>query len=174
MKKIISLALTLCFINLCIGTPVLAASVNVKTGTRVSIIIPYIKTSKNTIAGEKINAKVENDVKINGVTVFKEGDNAVLNVADVKKSGFVGSPGQILLINGHITDVNGEIHPIELYHQITGDEKTYPKVLLGVSIFFLWPLALFAFVKGGDAKILQHAPMEVSLRQDFVFSPQKL
>ncbi len=39
---------------------------------------------------------------------------------------------------------------------------------MGVGIF-LWPLLLFGFVKGGQAKINTGKIFEVSLRNDFVF-----
>ena len=152
----------------------LSATIQVKEGTRIPVVVTCLKTSKNTVAGEKINAKIQNDIKINGVVIFKKDDNAIINVSDVKKSGFVGNPGEILLVNGNITDANGNTHNIEYQHKITGEEKTYPKVLLGVSIFFLFPLALFGFVKGGDAKVVQHTPIDVSLRNGFDFTPESL
>ena len=53
--------------------------------------------------------------------------------------------------------------------QIVGDEKTWPKVCLGVSIFFLWPLALCAFVKGGQAKLNTLPPIDTRLSTEFMF-----
>lgn len=174
MKKLFVCILLLTFINMIGIAPAYCVSVNVKEGMRVPIVITYLKTSKNTIAGEKINAVIQDDIKLNGVLVFKKNGLAVLNVADVKRSGFIGIPGEMVLIGGKIADANGEEHNIEFQHTITGEEKTYPKVLLVTSLFFLFPLALFAFVKGGDAKLIQHAPLDVTLRNGFIFVPEKL
>lgn len=174
MKKIVTFLLLIAFLNtqaICFAAD---NSVKVNGGINIPVVVTYLKTSKNTVAGEKINASVEEDIKINEVVVFKKGDKVTLNVADVKKSGFVGNPGEMLIVNGKIFDTNGDEHNIEYYHKITGEEKTYPKVLLGVSLFFLWPLALFGFVKGGDAKVVQHAPIGVSLKSGFDFMPQNL
>lgn len=174
MRKIVTCLVLFAFLNLTSNMQAFSAPVKVNEGTKVPIVVTYLKTSKNTIAGEKINAAIEDDVKINNVVVFKKGDSAVLNVVDVKKSGFIGTPGEIQIVNGKIRDANGEDHNIEYFHKITGEEKTYPKVLLGVSIFFLFPLALFGFVKGGDAKVVQHTPIDVTVKNSFNFTPQNL
>ncbi len=168
MKKIFCTFLSLIFINQFAAAAFCASPVNVPAGTRVPIIVSYIKTSKNTISGEKVNAQVERDIKVGGVVVFKEGARAVLNVADSKKSGFMGSPGIVHLVNGTVLDANQDIHRTEFYHKITGDEKTWPKVVCCLG-FFLLPLLLFGFVKGGDAKIIQHTPITVEISDGFTF-----
>lgn len=174
MKRFIIYFMLVAFVNMIGLAPAYCATIKVKEGMRIPLVITYLKTSKNTIAGEKINAVIQDDIKLNGVLVFKKDGVAVLNVADVKKAGFIGIPGEMVLIGGKVADLNGDEHNIEFQHKITGEEKTYPKVLLVTSLFFLFPLALFAFVKGGDAKLIQHAPLEVTLRNGFDFTPAKL
>ncbi len=51
-----------------------------------------------------------------------------------------GESGEILLINGTAEDVKGIAHPIEFNYKITGEEKTWPKVMGAVSIFFCFRL----------------------------------
>lgn len=172
MKKIFSLFLLITFLNL--YSPVLAKTIDVKSGVRVPITVKSKNTSRHIIAGQKIDAIIEDDVKVNNILVFKKGDPATINISDVKKAGFLGNAGEMYLVNGEISDINGEKHLIEYNQKIIGDEKTYPKVLLGVSIFFLFPLALFAFVKGGQAELCPNKVIDVAVRNDFKFDTEKL
>jgi hypothetical protein len=123
------------------------------------------------VEGEKQKATVESDVLVNNVLVFKKGAKATLYVTDVKKAGLIGIPGKILISNGKVFDVNGNEHNIEYLNKIEGVEKTYPKVLVGISIFLLFPLALFTFVKGGEAKTSQQIPINTILNENFDFRP---
>jgi hypothetical protein len=169
MKKIIAACLLALFVNL--HAHVFAVeSVNVRKGLVIPITLNTVQTSKNTVVGEKIAGTIDKDVRINNAVVFQRGDKAVLNVADARKARFWGNPGEMLIINGRIYDANGDEHTIEYYSKIVGEEKTWPKVLGVVSLFFLFPLALFGFVKGGDAKVMS-APIDVSLRDGFEFVP---
>lgn len=172
MKKILSLILLLAIFNM--YNPVLAKTIEVKSGIRIPITVKSEFTSKNVQAGEKIDAIIDEDIKIKDVLVFKRGDAVVLNVSDVKKAGFLGHAGEMYLVNGEAIDANGDKRPIEYNRKITGEEKIYPKVCLGVSIFFLWPLALFGFVKGGQAKVSPSKVIDVSVRNDFDFKYEKL
>ena len=170
MKKFISLFICFSFI-LVFPVSVMAEQIQVKSGLNIPLVFTEYKTSKNTISGEKIKAVIENDVKINDIVIFKKNDNAVLYAVDTKKAGFVGIPGQISLINGKVTDINGIQRNIEYTQRIEGQEKNYPKILLGVSIFMLFPLALFGFVKGGEAELSQQIPINVRLNEDFKYEP---
>ena len=75
----------------------------------------------------------------------------------------------MVLYGGKVYDANGNEHKFDFNRQIEGEEKTWPKVCLGVSIFFLWPLALCAFVKGGQAKLNPLPPIETRLSTEFMF-----
>lgn len=154
--------------------PVFAQTIEIKEGTRIPLTVKAEHSSKNVEAGQNVNAIIDEDVIVNDVTVFKKGDNATIKVSDVKKAGFVGTPGEIQLINGEVVDALGNKHSIEYNQKITGEEKTYPKVLLATSVFFLFPLALFGFVKGGQAKISPNKVIDVSVRHSFEYSTEKL
>lgn len=170
LKKIVASILLCAFLNICvINNMCLAAAVQVKSGRQISVVLKEKETSKTVTPGEKIKGQIEYDVKIDGVKVFKAGDLAVLNVADVRKARCWGNPGEMLIVNGSVTDANGIAHRTEFYRKITGEEKSYPKVLGAISIFFLFPLALFGFVKGGQAELLPRLPIEVTLADDFTF-----
>lgn len=174
MKKIFSLFLLIVFLN--VYTPVLAASIEVREGTRVPITVTSEYTSKTIESGQRINAIIEDDVKINNVIVFKKGDNAILNISDVKKAGFVGMSGMMEIVNGSVTDIHGEKHSIDFEQTIVGEEKNWPKACVGLGVItvVLIPLALFGFVRGGQAKISPSKVIEVSIRNNFEFVPEKL
>lgn len=175
MKKFTScfLLVLLCF-NFCKFAVCHAAQnshkVNVKSGTSVSIIIPTYKTSKNTMVGEQIPAEIYRDVFVDNVKVFRQGDIAFLNVTAVKKAGCLGQAGKIQVINGTANDANGDSRKVRLYYTVSGEEKAYPKILLGVSLFLLWPLALTGFVKGEEAQFSQMAPLDIFVDEDFTFT----
>ena len=167
INKVISLllALSVLHINATIG---ICAPIKVKEGTSVYVTIDENKTSKNTISGEKIKAKIADDVKVDNTVVFKKDDNALLYVSDVKSNGFLGNAGEILLFGAMVYDKKGNKHSSEIYYKITGNDKTYPKVLMTTGLI-IWPLLLFGFVRGGHAKIPQKYPIEVRIKNDFIY-----
>jgi len=166
VKKVLIIFLLLSFFNM-FSLP--AQSVcYVSAGRKIPLIYIGEKvSSKNLASGDKISVEVQSDVKVNNTIIFKQGGEGVLNVADARKARFWGNPGEILLINGTVQDVKGNPHPVEFTYKITGQEKTWPKVMGVVSIFFLFPLALFGFVKGGQAELLPNKTINVTLLNDF-------
>lgn len=166
MKKGLCLLLLLSFINL-ITLPAQSACY-VSAGKKIPLVYVGEKlTGKDLASGDKINVEVQSDVKVNNVIVFKQGGEGFLNVADTRKARFWGNPGEMLLINGTVQDIKGNPHPVEFTYKITGEEKTWPKVMGAISIFFLFPLALFGFVKGGQAELLPNKTINVTLLNDF-------
>lgn len=166
-NKIVSLLLVVLIIHInatmCIGVPI-----KVKEGTSVYVTVNENKPSKNTVSGEKIKAKIADDVKVDNTVVFKKDDNALLYVSDVKSNGFLGNAGEILLFGATVYDNKGSKHSSEVYYKIAGNDKTYPKVLMTTGLL-IWPLLLFGFVRGGHAKIPQKYPIEVRIKNDFIY-----
>lgn len=167
INKVIAslLVLLLLNVNAMVGV---CTSVKVKEGLSVYVTIDENKTSKNIISGEKIKAKIADDVKVDNTVVFKKDDNALLYVSDVKSNGFLGNAGEILLFGAMVYDSKGNKHSGEIYYKITGNDKTYPKVLMTTGLI-IWPLLLFGFVRGGHAKIPQKYPIEVRIKNDFIY-----
>ena len=166
-KNIVSLLLFILISNstiLCVN----CKPITIREGVSVYVIVYKKKTSKNTTPGESIKAKIHENVIIDNVTVFKKGDNALLYVSDVKSNGFIGNAGEILLYGATLYDSKGIKHSGEIYYKIKGEEKNYPKVLMTTGII-IWPLLLFGFVRGGHAKIPQMFPIEVRVKNDFIF-----
>ena len=97
MRKIFIMFLLCSFFNL-ITLPAQSACY-VSAGKKIPLVYVGEKvTGKNLTSGEKINVEIQRDVKVNNITVFKQGDAGALNVADARKARFWGSPGEILLI----------------------------------------------------------------------------
>jgi hypothetical protein len=167
MKKIITSFLLFAFCNVC--TPVLAA-VKVSANTSVPITIEKMETSKTVFTGGTINAIIAEDVIVDGVKVFQQGDKANLNVINAKKAGFVGIPGEMTISGGKVFDTKGVAHRVDYTSQLVGEEKTWPKVMLGCGIFIiLAPLALFGFVKGGQAQMLPSTIIDTRLTSEFTY-----
>ena len=169
MKKFIALSLNLVLIFALFSNNLAYAlsSTKVYAGTKIPLATEQLYTSKEVESGVKVIAKVQNDIKIDGVIVFKEGSMASINVSDADKARCWGRPGYIMIANGTVQDVKGINRPVEITQKFVGEEKTYPKVLGCISIFFLWPLALFGFVHGGQGKIMPGKTFNVTLLSDF-------
>lgn len=167
MKKLFT---TLLLIAFCSVTVIPANAVTVNAGRKIPIVYNGEKVTGKTLeSGDKIYAEVQADIKVNNVLVFKQGAEVTLNVADAKKARCWGNPGELMLVNGTVQDAKGISRPVEYTYKITGEEKTWPKVMGAVSIFFLFPLALFGFVKGGQATLLPGKTINATLLSDFNF-----
>lgn len=168
MKKIFTLLLLIAFTQCTTIAP--ANALLVSAGRKIPIVYNGEKvTGKTVSSGDKIYAEIQSDVTVNNVVVFKQGGLVTLNISDAKKARCWGNPGEMLLVNGTAEDAKGIAHPIDYTYKITGEEKTWPKVLGAVSIFFLFPLALFGFVHGGQAELLPGKSINATLLSDFNF-----
>lgn len=175
MKKFLATFLSIAFVFQFTLLPSCAKinSVKVKSGTTIPVAVSTEQNSKNVAVGTKIEAVIDKDIIVNDVVVFKKGDRATLNVAQVKKAGFVGIPGELTIAGGEIFDANNTPHQIDFTKNYVGQEKTWPKVCLGCGLLIiLAPIALFGFVKGGQAEIRPFIPIEIKTSQDFDFSPE--
>lgn len=45
------------------------------------------------------------------------------------------SAGTIQVINGTANDANGDSRKVRFYYTVSGEEKAYPKMMLGISLF---------------------------------------
>ena len=145
--------------------------IKIKSKTKVPVIVTHVVTSKNVHTGQKIEAQICRNIVINNVTVFKDGDRAVLNVMYSKKAGILGVPGKMTIRDGEVFDINGKEYKVDLEQILTGKSKLYPKILSTISLFFLWPLLFFALVRGGEAEVPTGTPIETLIRNNAVFVP---
>lgn len=167
MKKIVSMLCLMAFVG--VYSPV-TANINVPANTSVTIAVEQTQTSKTVVSGSTIEARIVDDVIRDNVLVFRKGDRAILNVMTAKKAKFVGVPGEMVISGGKVFDVNGDEHRFDFTKQIVGEEKTWPKVCLGCGLFIiLAPVALFGFIKGGQAEIVPTANLDVRTVSPFSF-----
>lgn len=92
-----------------------------------------------------------------------------MHIGEIEKAKCWGKAGKLVVSNGYVYDVKGNKHKILFSKIYYGEDKTWPKVLGVVSIFFLWPLALFGFVQGGQANVSASAEIETTLASQFNF-----
>lgn len=148
MKRYISSFCLICLFLACAP----AQALIVKDGIEIVVVPNSITTSKK-IPDYNLQATIAEDVFYKGVKIFSSGDKAILTVQDSEKAGFFGNGGSLLVANGYAYDVKGNKRKISFTRNIDGKDKTWPKVLCTTGIL-LWPLLLFGFVKGGEAKLL--------------------
>lgn len=172
MKKILILVLLFGLININI-LPCYAKTVKVRANTPVEFTVSEVKSSADTAVGEKVSITVDSDVIVNGVKVFKTGAKGYLLVNDVQKRAFWGQGGKIIVTRGKVFDANGQAHRIEFTKEYAGKDTTWSVVVatLGLATVILFPLGLFGFVRGKDAKTLMNVPLEANILDEFYFTP---
>lgn len=148
MKKIIA---AICLISLLtVSMPVQALTV--KDGIDITVIPKGLTTTKD-IRDYNIQATIKDDVIYQGVKIFKSGDKANLTIQDFEKAGAWGNGGKLLVANGYAYDTKGNKRKISFTKQIQGHDKNWVKGTCAAGII-LWPLLLFGFVKGNEAKLM--------------------
>ncbi len=163
MKKIIASLLLLNFLL----TPALATNVKVpKDTTTILLTVDKSVDSKNVVTGAVLNAKISENVYVNKHLIFKEGTPATVNVTFVKPATIMGAPGEIILENGKVKDVNGDNHILMFGRKFQGNAKLYPKVFTAVGIL-CWPCLFFGLAKGGQAVVPTNYEIPATLRDDF-------
>ena len=172
MRKFFISILILLFLNINV-MPCYAKIVKVKANTPVEFTISEVKSSADTTAGEKIAITVDQDVIVDGVKVFKTGAKGFLYINNVQKRAFWGQGGKIIVTRGKIYDANGQARRVEFTKEYVGKDTTWSVVVatLGLATVILFPLGLFGFVRGKDAKTLMNVPLEAILIDEFYFTP---
>lgn len=163
MKKIIANLCLVCLLTICI--PVQALTV--KEGTEI-VVVPNAITTSKKIEEYKIQATISEDVLYKGVKIFKSGDKAILTIQDFEKAGFFGNGGKLLIANGYAFDAKGNKRKISFTKNIEGKDKTWVKVTTAAGLL-LWPLLLFGFVKGGEAKLMPKDEIFATTMSTFEF-----
>lgn len=172
MKKIFILFLLISFLNIDI-LPCYAKTVKVKANTPVTFTVSEVKSSADTTEGEKIAISIDEDVIVNGVSVFKTGGKGFLYINEVQKRAFWGQGGKIIITKGKIYDANGTARRIEFTKEYVGKDTTWSVVVatLGLATIILFPLGLFGFVRGKDAKTVPNIQLEATTLDEFNFTP---
>ncbi len=163
MKRIIVLVCMVTFLNCFI--PVWAFTV--KEGLDITIL-PNTLTSTEDIRDFSINAVIKEDVFYNGNKIFKAGDKALLMIQDYKPAGCWGIGGKLLVANGYAYDAKGNKRRISFSKNINGHDKNWVKGVCCAGLL-LWPLLLFGFIKGEEAKLMNKDEIYAITMNSFEF-----
>lgn len=150
MKLIVLSILTLFLVTFA-GKSLAVVDVNIPKGTRALVQIDENYVGKNLKIGDRIEATLLNDVKVEDKTILMSGSGAYIMVANAEASHFAGNGGVIKLENGAVYYKNRK-HMFDFNCTIVGKEKEWVKVTTSAGIVF-FPLLFFGLVKGGEAKI---------------------
>ena len=164
MKKILVLFCLVAFCNL--YSPLVANALQVPADTEITLTSVNGVTSKNP--DNVIQMQITEDVIINGVKVFAADGKATLNIVDYESAGFFGNGGEMTIGNGYVYDTKGVKHKIVLTKKFEGKDKTWVKVTTAAGLI-LWPLLLFGFVKGGEAKLTPNIELTVNTSSAFTY-----
>lgn len=149
-KKLTSLFILTVFSSTLLGSEVVLAG-EIPKGTKALIQIEQEYIGKNLKAGEEIQGRLVNDVKVNGRTIVKAGTPSYFVVKEAESSRFAGNGGIIQLENGSVY-TNNSRYLFDFKETITGKEKEWVKVTMSTGVI-LFPLLLAGLVKGGQAEI---------------------
>jgi hypothetical protein len=120
----------------------------IKAGTVVPLELMNTLTSKNAKSGQIVDFRVVGDIKVDGQTVISAGSVAQGQITRLKKSGLLGSEGELDISIKSVKAVDGTI--VYLSGGQLSDEGSN-KVALSIVLTIL---CLFGFlIKGGKAEI---------------------
>ena len=123
-------------------------TVLLKAGTVIPMELISTITSKNARSGQMVDFRVMSDVKVDGKTVIAAGSIAQGQIVRAKKSGLLGSEGELEISVKTIEAVDGTI--VYLSSNNVSDEGSN-KVALSIVLTLC---CLFGFlIKGGQAEI---------------------
>ncbi|MEB3286251.1 MAG: hypothetical protein VKJ04_01985, partial [Vampirovibrionales bacterium] len=127
--------------------------INVPGMTSVPIMLKQPVYGNSLQAGDRIPVAVGENIQIDGVQIFKKGDPGYLLVDRSTHTKAFGRGGALDIRSGMVRDVKGTEHPIQFTQHSKGANDGSAVVLPVISLFVLWPLALFAFRNGREASI---------------------
>ena len=154
-KKIISLCLLIAFISV---QQVVFAN-EIPKGTKALVQLENSYKGKQLNIGDRLDCRLINDVKVNGKTIIHSGSKVDLFIKDAESSHFAGGGGLIIIENG-VVYAQDKRYMFDISETVNGKDKEWVKVTVCTGII-LWPLLLFAFVKGSQAKIPANKIYEV-------------
>lgn len=167
MKKLFTMLLLAFFTTSFYAPQVMAATqVKVSRGTRVLVQIDKTYSGKKLKMGDEINATLVNDVIVSGKKVLAAGQDVYLLVDDAEPAHCWGRGGEIRISKAYTYGQN-EKYMFSLSENVEGKDKAWviPVSCVG---FFLLPLLLVGFVKGGQAVIPANKIYEIRFDNEYV------
>lgn len=124
-----------------------AQQILIPSGTPISAYVEKLIDADDVNEGQEVILRVQQPVKIQGVTVIKANTPIIANVTEHKNNGIFGIPGRIAVGNFKIRLQDGNIINLSGSISHKGQNRYWVDF---VAWFFLWPML---FVKGEDGKI---------------------
>jgi hypothetical protein len=125
------------------------AEVVIPDGTEFNVLTTEELSSKTATEGDPINFRVEEDLKINGLTVIAKDSLVKGTVAAAKKSGFFGRGGNLAIRIESVMTVDNQKMKLRSSKGKSGDDKTGTTVAL---VVLFGPLG---FLKKGKQAIIK-------------------
>lgn len=140
-------------------------TVVLKVGTVVPMELINTVNSKNARTGEMVKFRVTDNVVVDGKTIIEIGAVANGQIVRAKKSGLLGSEGDLFIAVKSVQAVDGTT--IYLTNGDLMDEGSN-KVVLSVVLTFC---CLFGFlIKGGNAEILAGSQVQAMVMSNTMLS----
>jgi hypothetical protein len=145
------------------AAPVPAAQpskVKLREGTEVSLVFAEAVSSATSNEGDRINLRVDEAVKVDGITVIHSGAMAVGTVTSAHKRGFMGKAGDLNISLDYVK-VGDERVRVRANKGKEGEGRIGSTVALTV---LFGPLGLLK--RGKDVEIKSGAPITAFVDQD--------
>ena len=134
-------------------------AIQIPDGTLIDIEAPYRLNSTDFKTNDKISFRVVNPIKINGVTVIKQGAVATGRIDKAKRGGHFGKAGLFVWTMQSVTAIDGSQVPLRVAPvRVRGDSKAAKvatqMIITGALLPLIAPIALLhGFKRGQDAFI---------------------
>ena len=136
------------------------AKVKLREGTEVSLVFAEAVSSATSTEGDRINLRVDEAVKVDGVTAIRSGAMAVGTVTSAHKRGFMGKAGDLNISLDYVK-VGDERVRVRANKGKEGEGRIGSTVALTV---LFGPLGLLK--RGKDVEIKAGAPITAFVDQD--------
>lgn len=134
--------------------------IRLPAGTKVYVELAEEVSSKHASLGEMFNARVWENIVIDGQTIIEKGSPTILKVSYVKKAKLLGKNGKIKLKAISTIAIDGkEISLTGGYHE---KGKSKASFVIPLAILVAWPLL---FIRGKNAVLEKGALIDVYTEQ---------
>ncbi len=134
-------------------SPINAAQLIIPDGLNVPLSFKHAVISDQIKLGDSLAMRIDQDVKVGSVTVFKKGDEATSYVEKSKHGRAFGRAGLVEIKSAIVKDTFGNKHNVNLSVNRKGETKSSGIILPVVGALIFLPLMLFGFKKGENVTI---------------------
>jgi hypothetical protein len=149
MKTLFSLALLVCMLSSATAIAQQTKPFEIPDGSEISVVTTEMLSSKTATEGDPVNFKVDEDFKINGVTVIAKGTMVKGSVSNAEKNGHFGKAGKLNIRVESTKTVDGQNLKLRASKGKAGDGKTGTTVAL---VVLFGPLGFLKHGKNAEIK----------------------